>query len=135
MRAIRELSVAIAGLQVAAGNPFPRLVAWIALAGQLVVPVLSVMEKYIIQGVNVVISAAVISGAVVLPIVRATEIQLFSSVELPRVKLRVFFVLISTTLIFVGIARVSPELSVLTYVIFALLPIKRVLGMGPVEQS
>jgi hypothetical protein len=129
MNAIRALFVAIAGIQVAMSNPFPRLVAWIALTGQLVVPILSVMRKHGVQGANLIVLSAIIAGLTVVLATRSVALQPLLEEKMPKIKMKVFSVLLLSTLIFVGLARVSPEISIVAYLVFAFLPIKKALDI------
>lgn len=129
MHAIRALFVAIAGIQAAIGNPFPRLVAWIALAGQLVVPILSVMRKHSVQGANLVVLSAIIAGLTVVLATGSVALQPLLEEKMAKIKMKVFSVLLLSTLIFIGLARVAPEISIIAYLVFAFLPMKKVLDI------
>jgi hypothetical protein len=127
MHAIRALFVAIAGIQVAMDNPFPRLVAWIALIGQLIVPVLSMMQKYDHHEPNTIVLSTVMASLVVVLTTKSATLQKLSAEELPRIKMRVALILLLSTLVFVGLAKVSPELSIAAYLVFAFSPLKKML--------
>jgi hypothetical protein len=127
MQAIRTLFVAIAGIQMAMDNPFPRLVAWVALAGQLVVPVLSMLQKYWQQGQNIFVISAAISSAVVILSTSSVTLQPLPAAEVPAIKMKAFLALILSTLAFIGISRLSAELAIAAYLVFALSPLKKLL--------
>lgn len=129
MRAIKTLFAAITGIQTAAGNSLPKLVAWVVLCGQLCVPVYCVVEKYIHQEQKTFAVSAIISIAVVLFSTASISIPVIPAGKLLSLKLKGALILFASTLLFAGIARLSPELSLAAYFLFAFLPLQKVLSV------
>lgn len=126
MRSIKALFVSIAEVQLAMGNPFAKLVAWIAIAGQQIVPVFSMLRKYSDLKSSALGASVLIAGVIAILATRNANMRILSSEELPAVRLKATVILIVSTLIFVGVAKISPELSLLAYFIFAFSPIDKV---------
>ena len=123
--------VAITSIQSSIGNPSPKPVAWIALSGQALVPILMLLRKYSFgfQEGEVAVIALSVSLAVVLAVtlpIKGYHMQVGDGFAL---KLKVALVLLLSIFIFIGIGRFSPEAAMAAYLVYCWLPLQRFLNL------
>jgi hypothetical protein len=127
--------VAITSIQRSTDNPFPQLVGWIALAGNIFAPIFSTIQKYSlgISDKNLIAASCVTSMLLILLITNGAEKFSMDVGDGYALKLRIALVLVASTIVFAVISRTLPELSLLAYFAFALLPLQRLLDL-PIKQ-
>lgn len=129
MLAIKSLYVALASIQTERGNPYPRIAILIGLAGQLIVPVFSVFDRYashVSRGVALLV-AGLLSLFVINIVVRSLPEKNLLFIVNTALKVKVFACLLIPTLFFVFVARKSPEASIFLYFLYSILPLKSLL--------
>lgn len=131
MLANKSMFIAVSSIQSSMGNPSPRLVAWIALVGQILAPILMLLKKYFParQDGVVITTALLVSVVVVLIVAKSIEgYRMKGGSDLvPRIK--VGLVLFLSIVGFIGIGSFSPEGSMAAYFAYCCLPLQRLLNL------
>lgn len=135
MNAIRSMFVALTSIQAKGGNPYPQISVSIALVGQIFIPVLAVLQKYIYWLPSVQILFLSISSSFLIVWLAVRSAAGFRMIFEGGMSLRmkVFAALIFPALVFVFVARASPEGALLLYAFYSILPLGKILGF-PIEK-
>ena len=131
MLAIKTMFVAITSIQRKEGNIYPRAVVTVLLSGQLFIPLLMLMRKYISNANNIASLSAsiVISIAVIHVITRsASNLRMQDNREL-GLRIKIMVALFVPTVVIAWIARDFPWLSLLIYIAYAILPLRKILNL------
>ncbi len=136
MLAIKSLFVALKSIQVHDGNPYPRLTVWIGLAGQLFIPILSVINRYAAGFANETSVALSLATSFIFVIfvtrnLSTSEMKFDGELQL---RCKIFFSFFLPLVAFVCIARISPILSLSGYLVYSLIPLQRILKLPLFEK-
>lgn len=122
--------VGIASIQKSMGVSAPQVVAWIALACHMLVPIVTMGLKYFPEAPKeVIISASTVIALSLVFFVAGSAKKYEMRIEGNKEKDKLLAVFLVSIFLVIGVARYSPELSVVSYLIFCLIPLKRLIGL------
>lgn len=130
MLALKSMFVGITSIQRSMGVSSPQVVAWIALAGHMLAPIATMGLKYFPDAPKWLVFSASAVAALSLVILATGQAKKYEmKVDGNKEKDKLLAVFLVSIFLVIGIARYSPELSVVSYFVFCLVPLQRLIRL------